>query len=204
MDFLIDSCSFQLAIVIVGAVAGLGALGGFNGARVAMGAVGVLILASANIIVSEGRRLASSPLRFERLVELLGGAMAIMAIGCALGLYFLPPGTGHAILGGSFQSARSVLLPMGLYWAGRAIMSSARIAMRVTRPGLGAVILQLMTAPLTLAAVAIGAALGEGAGAAWGLFIVVVPLTIVWLRNFRGSLRTPIKEQLLAVETIIL
>jgi len=187
LDFLVDSAALQVSIILVGTFAGLAAVGAFNAARVAVGPIGVLILAVSMVITSEGRRLAEDPARLRFFVGGVGVAMLLTGAAWGLIVRFLPVSIGEAMLGASFVAAQAVLIPMSLHIGLRGFMSSSRIAMRVIKPGPGAVILQLCLAVLTLVAVTAGAIIGAASGAAWGLVAVGVVAAAAWWRTFAGA-----------------
>lgn len=189
LDFLVDSLATYASIIVIGAVAGLQAVGAFNAGRVAMGPVGVLILSAAMVIASEGRRLTTNIVRLQRFVGLVGVAVLLIASVWGVCLALLPGSFGQTLLGDSFTEARSLLIPIGLYWGLRGLSSASRIGLRVIRPGLGAVMLQSGVAVFSLLAVAVGALVAGAVGATWGLVTVMVAAAVAWWAFFASASR---------------
>jgi O-antigen/teichoic acid export membrane protein len=184
LDFLVDSAALHLSVFLVGALAGLHAVGAFNAARVAMGPVGVMILAVAMVITSEGKRLSNRPAKMRVFVRRVGAAVFALGVGWGLFLQMAPSAVGESLLGDSFEAAKPLLVPMGIYIGLRGAMSAARIALRVLKPGMAAVALQACTAVLTIAAVVVGIQLAGASGAVWALVLVAILATALWWRGF--------------------
>jgi O-antigen/teichoic acid export membrane protein len=181
VEYLIDAGAFQLTILLVGLIGGLSALGALNGARLLLGPVGVVFLAMAGLAVSEGSRLRDA--RDRRLVpaiRIVGVALTLLTLAWTAMLLLLPTDVGVALLGETFAEAEALLPLLGLYWAARGAIVSAKWGLRIFAAARNSLRAMSLVAPMTLIGGAVGAVLGDATGAAIGLAAASAAGAGVW------------------------
>jgi hypothetical protein len=189
-EYVIDAGSFQLTVLLVGAVGGLSALAALNGARLLLGPVGVIFLALSGLAVSEGARLreALDP-RLVPAIRLMGGVLTVLPLVWVVALLALPRDVGVALLGDTFASAYAVLPVLGLYWAARGAISAAKWGLRVFAAARSSLRAMSIVAPVTLFGGVSGTVLGGAAGAAAGLAVASIAGAFLWWRHLELAAR---------------
>jgi O-antigen/teichoic acid export membrane protein len=180
-EYVIDAGSFQLTVLLVGAIGGLSALAALNGARLLLGPVGVVFLAVSGLAVSEGSRLRDA--RDRRLVpgiRLMGVVLTLLPLVWVAALLALPRDVGVALLGDTFASAEAVLPLLGLYWAARGAISAAKWGLRIFAAARSSLRAMAVVAPVTLVGGVTGTVLGGAAGAAAGLAVASIAGAVLW------------------------
>jgi len=101
----------QVTVLVVAAVAGLGALGAVRGAEMLIGPVASLLMGISQVAVPEAvRARANGRSSLERLCRALSGGLAAVALlWGALVFVVLPHGLGDRLLGEVWPSAHSLL-----------------------------------------------------------------------------------------------
>ena len=160
----------QGAMYVVGAVAGLAAAGSIRGAQLLLGPLSVLVQAAYLVAVPEGVRVRSKhPARFVPAMVVVSGALALVTIAWLGVLLALPGPFGRELLGPSWDPARSVLLPIGLWLAGVSLAAGPVVGLRVLADAAASLRARLVDAPIGFLLATAGALLGGASGAAWGL-----------------------------------
>jgi O-antigen/teichoic acid export membrane protein len=180
-EFLVYSAAIQATLYIVGAVAGVAAVGSIRAAQTLVGPVALVYLGVSFGAVPEGVRIASAaPDRLRTFVGRLSVCLAGVGVIWAAVVLALPESVGRAILGDTWPSARH-LLPLivvaivaeGLNvgpWVGLRALAAAGRSLRG----------RAIIAAVTVAAGTVGAATHGAWGAAAGLAIGSVVGTGVW------------------------
>ena len=160
----------QIALLAVGTVAGIVALGELRAAMLLMGPLTVLFLGVFVVTTPEAVRLVKrSPEALSRLVIGLGTVMLTTTVVWALAIQLVPDEIGARILGANWGSGRRLLLPVAALIAGNSCALAAVVGLRAlgaARASLGA---RLWGAPVVLIGGIVGARIGGPYGAAVGL-----------------------------------
>jgi O-antigen/teichoic acid export membrane protein len=188
-EIILQRAAVQLTLYVVAGIVGLTAIGGLRGAQTLVGPMSTLYVGALLAAIPEMARMqrAGRPGLF-RLAVYVSTILAALAIVWAGVLLLMPTSAGHAILGRTWPSAQSVILPFSLYvfaeailvgpWAGLRALGAARQSLRARG------IVALATAVLGCA----GAGLFGQGGAAWGIALASVTAAGVWWFQFSAAL----------------
>ncbi len=185
LDFTAQIGSTYVALFVITAIIGLEAVAGIRGAQTLLGPVNVLYLGSRLVAVPEGARLAA---RGSRGVVHLAIVVAVVLVVAALVvgavLLLMPDSWGTALLGDTWDDARSVLpatiVLMGANGVGIAAVNGLR-SLAAAREGLAA---RLILIPVIVGGGALGAVVGGEQGGAIGLAAAAVVAAGVWWVGF--------------------
>ena len=184
-EFLLLSGAGMLLTVGLGAIGGLGDAGGFRGALVALGPLGILFMGtSMQVTPMMARRIAAGRADLRRLGIRVSGALGAVAAGWGLMLLLIPDHLGEKLLGSSWQSAQDLIPILSGYYVSTALMLGATVGLRALGAARTALKLRLVVAPIGLGLGLLGAIISGSKGAALGLLIgnaIALPL---WWRTF--------------------
>lgn len=190
LEYLLDAGAFQAAMITVGVVGGLVAVGALNGARVVMGPLGVLFISAMSLMTSEGARARSMGRRnVVKVFRMSAVGMSIVALLYSAVLTAVPVGIGEVLLGDTFSEAQPVMIAMGIFFATKGVINSARAGLRVAELAQDSLRTMAIVAPITIAGALIGAVLDASIGAAWGLAIGNTVAALVWWRVLEARRR---------------
>lgn len=164
-----STASQQVTVFAIAGVAGLGAVGAIRAAQVVIGPLTMLALASTVVAVPEGVRVASGLDRLRRGALLLSGGLLVVALVYTAAVLLLPDTIGEQLLGESWASARSQLLPVAAGFAGYMASIGARTALRALGAAAESLRAKLVTSLLSLVIIVAGAAMAGASGAAAGI-----------------------------------
>jgi O-antigen/teichoic acid export membrane protein len=173
---------FQLYIVVVGLIAGLGAVGAIRAAQVLFGPWQVLMMGTMLVGLPEGARLLASRgsqalMRFAALVGLGLGAVALFT---GVILAAVPDTVGVRLLGDSWEAASSLVLLTALSLAPLAAISGATLGLRALAAVERSLPSQIVTTGLVVAGAAVGAFAGEARGALIGVALAGAASACIW------------------------
>jgi O-antigen/teichoic acid export membrane protein len=179
----------QLAIYGIGAAAGLAALGSLRAAQLVVGPVQILFLGIGLIAVPEGvRALAHSRGRLVWLASVMSIGLGLAGLAWGAIALLLPAELGRLILGGAWDPAREVLLPVVVGQLGALAASGATMGLRTLAAARRSLRANLVISAL-IVALGIGGAVAAGTlGAAWGLAVASLVGTLIWWKAFRDEL----------------
>ena len=130
-ESLITVGSLQLTYFLIGAVAGLAAVGAIRAGELLLGPYHVFSLGVMLVVLPEATRmLRRSDAALVRLCLVVSGVLGGLAILIGFVLLFLPDEIGTALLGASFEAARSVLIPLALALAATMAASGGGTGLR--------------------------------------------------------------------------
>lgn len=188
--------AWQGGLVAIGAVAGLAVLGTVNAARTFLGPFNLLALGVVGFAVPEGAAIwRRSPHRLRRMIAVLGGGLAVMALLCTAVLLLVPERAGIEVLGETWPSARAILLFVGLWAAAESLGQGPRIGLMVLGASKAVLRARAVTAPLILAGGPIGAAWGGARGAAIGLALAHLAGARYWWHEFSSTYGDSLNER---------
>jgi hypothetical protein len=178
-----------LALFAVSAIAGLSALGAINGARVLFGPINVLYTGLMAFAVPEGVRLLSrNPERLVPTVRRFGIVLAIPALVLGGVLFLLPTSVGQALVQESDWSAiRELLAPTALLVSAQGYSDSRKAGLRIVADARQSMWAQIYASPFVVVGAAVGAALFESRGAAWGMAFAAGVAAFIWVYMFARS-----------------
>jgi O-antigen/teichoic acid export membrane protein len=181
--------SVQLANLGIAAFLGLGAVGALRAGNVLMGPVNTVLMGLVLVAVPEGVRLLADPGRLRRVMLLISGGLALLALVWGALLLLVPDSVGVELLGATWEPTQAILVPLTLrvglaaaavgFTSGLRSLAAARETFRA----------RLFVTALGLAGVFGGALIGRSAaGVAWGDAISNGVALLVWWRAFGGAL----------------
>jgi hypothetical protein len=189
-EMALDLGASQMALVLIGGIAGLAAVGGLNGARTLLGPLNVLLISSIAFGVPEGVRLrARSPSRFLALVRGSAVVLACLALLLGAGLWALPAGLGQRLVPEDWGVVRSYLVPVTLMVAGLGWKQGSVLGLRVLAAARASLRAQAVVAPFLVLGGLVGSFVGGGLGAAWGLAGATWLGALLWSLAFRRENR---------------
>jgi hypothetical protein len=168
-DFAAANVLTQLIPYAVAVAAGIASAGAIRGALVLLGVVNVVVLGITPIAQLEASRLhETAPHRDDAFFARLVSALTAVALAYAILLPVVPDRVGRALLGQTWQTTSTLLLPMAIYLVTRAPYSAAQISLWARMRLRTALRLRIATAPWLLVLPTAGAFWGDARGAAWG------------------------------------
>lgn len=193
-EFVATMGAWQITLLAIGAVGGLGLLGGLRAAQVLYGPLHVVNYGARLAVVPEGVRDraagAAGAAGLTRAVSRAAGAMAGVAVIWTVAVVVLPDSLGRTLLGDSWAEAAEVALPFGLFMVLQALIGAAVIGLRIVVAA-GASLRAALQTALVLVALAVGcAATGNIVAVGWGLVIAALFGVAAWWKALRNVLAT--------------
>lgn len=184
LEFVTANGATQLALVGLGAVAGLAALGSVRGAQAFFGPLGVLFNGVLLAVVPAATRLRATPRRLRRLIWFISGVMCAAAASWAIVGLALPGNIGRALFGESWQATRSVVLPIGLALVASGIASGPYAGLRALAAAKEGLRARLFSIPVLIGLPLAGAEALEARGFAYGLAAATLVMAAIYWRQF--------------------
>lgn len=190
-EFFASSGANQLALYLVGAIAGLAAAGALRAGQVLLGPLNVLFMGLALVTVPEAVGLAHrSHDRLLRFSVVLSTALTASALAWGAAVVFLPSSIGESLLGDSWSAAASVAPFMAVAMAGSGAITGAFVGLRALAAARRSLRVRVTLAPLVLASAAVGAYAGGARGAAVGLAATMWVGVVIWWHSYIVELRS--------------
>ncbi len=188
-EVAIDGLLFELGLVLIGSIAGLAQLGVVFAGRLVMAPVNVLFMGLSAFAIPEGVRLRQTSLRrMNHLMEICAAA-SVLAATAWTGIVLAMPGSlGEALFGDSWSGARSLLIPTAIGVAAFGVTQAARAGLRALADARRSFRARAVGAPGFVVFGTIGATVGQGLGAAWGLAVAFLGLAVLMSASYRVSL----------------
>jgi len=184
-EYIATVASPQVVILLLGAVAGLAAVGAFRGAQILMSPTNLLFAAAPLIAIPEGARLVTrSRRRLRRYVRRVSAGVTLLTAGWCVTVLVLPPSVGSSLLGATWDPARELLPPLIVLNLAGAIITGAVVGLRATADARTSVRVRVFQSALMVILGAIGALAAGAAGAAWGMALAASVCVAVWWRRF--------------------
>jgi O-antigen/teichoic acid export membrane protein len=192
MEFLTVTAGWQAALLGLGVIAGLAAVGALRAGQVLLGPLNVAFLAVPLVAVPESARLwragRGSPARHGAWVS---ATLASLALVWGLLVALIPDEVGQDLLGASWTAARSLLAPLVVVMVLMGMNLGWFCALRVLGAARESLGVRLVSAPLVLAFAMVGGALDGAEGAAWGWALAGVVAVPLWWRAVKRASRAP-------------
>ena len=190
-EYLATLGSLQLALLIIGAIAGVDAVGALRGAAVVLGPLNILTFGAFAFSVPELVRRRGLPLqRHVQLAGLISGTLLVAVALWSTVMLVLPTSAGVELLGDTWLAARAVLAPTALLIAGTAACLGPLCTLRAFGAARQSFLVSLLVATLLLTLGTIGVMVDEAEGAAVGFataqWTAVPVIWIVMVRTVRA------------------
>ncbi|MFH8409369.1 hypothetical protein ACH4FX_31980 [Streptomyces sp. NPDC018019] len=195
-----NSGASQLRAYGLGAIVGVGAVGVVRGAELLLGPFMAVLMGLSLVTVAEAARvLRRAPHRLGTFCLLLGGGQAAAALLWGGVLLLVPHQFGELVLGGVWNSASELIVPVTLGVAGAGLGTGAAAGLRALGAALRSLRSQLFASACYVTGGLGGAAVAGTAGSAWGVAAATVCGSAVWWLHLRSALRerhplNPIRE----------
>lgn len=183
--------AFQIAILIVGAIGGIAAVGALRGAQVLLGPLNIVMFGLVAFGIPEVSRRKDDP-RSHLILYAIGvsAALSLATVVWTAVLLVLPASAGREVLGDAWDGGREVLPAMAVSMLGIAVALGAAILLK----GLGAARetfrQSLLLAPLLLVFGIVGVEWDGARGAAIGFAVAQwLPVPLWWWRLARTTRR---------------
>jgi O-antigen/teichoic acid export membrane protein len=185
-----SSGSSQLRSVILGAVAGLAAVGYVRASEILMGPFLVVLMGISQVAVPEASRVFHRDYRhLTRFCFALGGVQAAAAViwGVLLMTVF-PLGPGPFVLKELWMPTQSLLPAITLTVAAASFITAATAGLRAMGVARRSLPVQLTASATYLIGGAVGAVVGGALGASWGVAIAQILSALLWWHQLRSAL----------------
>jgi O-antigen/teichoic acid export membrane protein len=190
-DLMVRGAASQIALFVVGALAGLASVGYVRAGLLLFGPLTALIQGAVPFAVTEFVRLKSSaPSRLRPASDLLSVLFAAGGLALGLAVMLLPDDLGRTILGESWAGTRDLLPAMTAFAVTAGVVVGPAVGLRAL-PAVGRLVtVSLVVAPVTILLMGGGAFLSGAEGATWGLAAAnaVTAAALVW--QFRAAMRS--------------
>lgn len=177
---LLQMAGSQGALLAVGAIAGLAAVGSLRGAQLLLGPFNVLSIGIHLTLVPEAARLRNNMARLRRMAIVASLVLGLPGLLWGITLLLLPDSIGREILGESWPGASAVLLPIILAGTAPLISAGQRIALRALEEATRTLRASAVQAIGMLVGGVAGSFVAGAVGAAWGIAFGTAVATIVW------------------------
>jgi O-antigen/teichoic acid export membrane protein len=186
----------RASLYLVGAIAGLEALGFLNGARVLFGPMNVLYMGMFAFAIPEGVRLAERSIpALAKAVRL--GSLALVGLSLLLGfaLVNLPGALVDGLFGAEWDKLSRLVPPIAVAVAASGWVNGQRVGMRALEAATESLRAGAILVPISIAGVALGAVIDGAFGAAVGLAVVDVVSAVAWSLWFRVTVRAAVRHR---------
>jgi O-antigen/teichoic acid export membrane protein len=192
--YLIENVSIsgasQLRSFVVGAVAGLAAVGYVRASEILMGPFIVVLMGISQVAVPEASRVFHKESRhLARFCFILGGAQAAAAIvwGAIL-LTVFPLGPGPALLKELWMPTAQLIPAITLTVAAASFTTAATAGLRAMGVARRSLRAQLTGSVAYVVCGSVGAILGGAVGTSWGVTVAQTFAALVWWHQLRSAL----------------
>jgi O-antigen/teichoic acid export membrane protein len=197
VDFIASSGATQSVMLAVGAIVGVGAVGGLRAGAVLMGPLHILLIGSTSIVMPESvRDRQRSKERFLRRLRWLSFVLAGSALAWSAVLTALPASLGRSILGASWRTGHPLLPAFALVMAAAGALAGATVGLRALEAADRALRCRMKVLPLTLTFGIVGGFLGDGLGTALGLAAANGLGAVIYWRGLLSALNQPEEREL--------
>jgi O-antigen/teichoic acid export membrane protein len=186
-EYLTVLGSLQVALLLVGAIAGVDAVGAIRGATVVLGPLNILMFGAFAFSIPELVRRRELPLKrhVQLAASISGTLVAAVAVWATL-MLVLPTSVGVDLLGDTWHGARSVLAPVAVTFAGIAACLGPLCTLRAFGAARESFLVGVLVASLLLVLGTIGVVIDEARGAAIGFAIAQwIAVPVIWHRMIK-------------------
>ncbi|MBY4207234.1 hypothetical protein HQO44_12240 [Rhodococcus fascians] len=185
-EYLTLAAVQQGTVFIVGAVAGLSAVGGLRSAQVLLGPVNVISLGAAVVILPAIARIARSGNvgHLRKYAFVVSCSLSSVTLVYSLLLMLVPDKVGQSLLSDSWGSGQQIAPLLALSVLLNNVSYGATSAIRGMERAKQSLRMRLVTGPISIAAVATGAVLDGAVGAVLGLAAASAIQVLLWWTLF--------------------
>jgi O-antigen/teichoic acid export membrane protein len=185
-----SSGASQVRSFVLGAVAGLAAVGYVRASEILMGPFLVVLMGISQVAVPEAARVLQRNSRhLSRFCVVLGGAQAAAAIVWGLILIMIfPLGPGAALLKELWTPTSQLLPAITLTVAAASFITAAMAGLRAMGVARRSLRAQLIASVAYAIGGSVGAILGGAVGSSWGVTAAECFAAVVWWRQLRSAL----------------
>ena len=185
-----SSGASQLRYLILGAVAGLAAVGYVRASEILMGPFLVVLMGLSQVAVPEASRVFHRDSRhLARFCFALGGLQAAAAVAWGVVLITVfPLGPGPFILKELWMPTQALLPAITLTVAAASFSTAATAGLRAMGVARRSLPVQLTASAAYLIGGSVGAFLGGALGASWGVTIAQIFAALLWWHQLRAAL----------------
>lgn len=182
----------HLALLGVAGLLGYAAVGSIHGAYLLFAPLQVIFFATNLFAVPEGVRLLGHSVRKLRSgSKKLSLALFVLVLIWGGALSAMPNGIGVALLGATWTSAKSVLLPVMMAQLALGARSGASVGLRALALGRRTLGANLVASILSMTGTIVGAAVAGLPGAVWGWASGAMIGSTVWWWHFGRATQVP-------------
>jgi O-antigen/teichoic acid export membrane protein len=169
-EFLVLAGGSQLSSFLIGAIAGLAAVGAIRGAQILLGPAYVLTIGTLLVGLPEAVRLFhESRERLRQAVIVVSAGLGLATLAWGAVMFFLPQAWGVALLGDTWTNAHRVLIPASISYATLGGGMGAAIGLRAMAAATESLRARTLSTVVQIVGGVVGAWSGGMLGAAWGL-----------------------------------
>jgi O-antigen/teichoic acid export membrane protein len=181
--------SAQAVLYVLGAIAGLSAVGTLRAAQLILGPSNIVVQGVQLVAVPEAvNALRRGARELATFVVAVGAALAAVVGVFGLLVLALPDEIGVAVLGDNWLAAEHLLLPVAVGNVAVALTAATFIGLRAMAAATRSLRASVVGSILTVVLGTIGAWGGGAVGAAWGLSAALVLGLVAWLVEYlRGQ-----------------
>jgi len=188
LDYIVNMGAVNASIYLIGAVAGLVAVGAIRAAQVLLGPLQLLFFGLSAFALPLLSTIARAGDRLLRLAVLLSGAITVVSLVWVGALLLLPRRVGEALLGESWDGAWSVHLPIGVVMVAIGSTTGPRVGLKALRRADLLLRVTVTQAPFILVLGVAGALVDGARGAAMGYAAAdIVGTTLIWAAFLRAD-----------------
>jgi O-antigen/teichoic acid export membrane protein len=190
VENLTISGASQVRSYVLGAVAGLAAVGYVRASEILMGPFLVVLMGISQVAVPEASRVFHrNSGRLARFCFILGGSQAAAAVAWGLLLMIVfPLGPGPALLKELWMPTSQLLPAITLTVAAASFITAATAGLRAMGVARRSLRAQLTGSTAYAVCGAVGAVLGGALGASWGVTAAQTFAALVWWHQLRAAL----------------
>jgi O-antigen/teichoic acid export membrane protein len=181
--------SSQVAMLALGALAGLSALGAVRAAQVFYGPLNTLFGGLYLALVPDGARQRNDRSGLTRLMVTASAVVTAAALAWTLVGVVVPDRLGTALFGQTWNEAGGLLLPMGIAMTISALNTGAFAGIRSLGAAKLSLKVRLWSLPPQLACCLVGAALGSALGYTIGFAVGNAVVATMWWVVFAEALQ---------------
>ncbi|MET9497922.1 hypothetical protein [Streptomyces sp. NPDC006552] len=197
-----NSGAAQLRAYGLGVLVGVGAVGVVRGAELLLGPFMAVLMGLSLVTVAEAARvLRRAPHQLGRFCLLLGGGQAAAALLWGAALLLVPDRAGTFVLGGVWDHASQLIVPVTLGVAGAGLGTGAAAGLRALGAARRSLRSQLIASACYVTGGLGGAAAAGTVGSAWGVACATACGSAVWWWQLRSALRAHHRNTLPEVRT---
>lgn len=188
LEFVLISGGAQLTYYALGFVASLTEVASLRAAQVLIGPVNVLFTAGGLVLVAEGVRIGAKSISMLRKgIFAIASVMGVAGAVWGVVLVLLPNSAGRALLADNWETARDLLVILGIAAAGRGVTAATRGGLRALGEARDILSSRAIIAPISVVAGLTGATFFGAVGAASAFALTEVLSGALYARAFHRA-----------------